>query len=265
MSAPRRDRWCHHVDPVAAEVACSGTTHRLEWRRGKLVLTDHDLGAERAMLAFGGEMPACLATLQTWRNLHTWAMASELYHQMQARLDGDALLGPGALGEAHRLGLALTWERAWSRTEYLSQHGRLLSEVLRDLATPAVRQHLRHWMRERGSRRLSSVRVAAARRDEPVSIDGVMDSVGVRAVATLSARWLTGVWARGLAVVDGGLVVDLDPPSPGAGSGTAPAALRVRAVRWDPDPGEAGVSRPVTAPAVVVRAPAGSPALRWEG
>ncbi|MEO7442614.1 MAG: hypothetical protein ABIW46_03670 [Acidimicrobiales bacterium] len=247
MTTPGRDRWCHHVASATATVECSGTTHQVAWRRGKLVLEDHDLGAEQTMLAFGGEMPACLATLQLWRNLHTWAMAAELLRQLQSRMGADALLGPGELARAHELGLALTWERAWRRADYYSDHGRLLSEVMVAKATPAFRDHLRFWLRERGSRRLSSVRVEVARGDAAPGVAGEMDSVGVRATASLGARWLVDVWGRGLAVVDGGFVVAIDDALRGDGS----EPLGVRAVRWDRAPDGGDGFRPVEAPAVV--------------
>ncbi|MGH9156833.1 MAG: hypothetical protein ACRD1K_13580 [Acidimicrobiales bacterium] len=261
MSPPARDRWCHHVEPAEATVECSGGTHRIAWRRGKLVLEDHDLGAEQAMLAFGGEMPACLATLQLWRNLHTWAMAAELFRQLQARMDGDALFGPGELAGVHQLGLALTWERAWRRADYYTDHGRLLAAQLKAKAVPPLRDHLRHWLRVRGSRRLSSVQVEVARAGPPASVAGRMDSVGVRATATLSARWLVEVWGRGLAVVDGGFVVAVDQVDPRKAAG----ALPVRAVRWELDPDATGCFRPVEVPAIVRGAdgPAADRHLVW--
>lgn len=257
VTTPARDRWCHHVEPAVASVECSGEAHRIAWRRGKLVLEDHDLGAEQTMLAFGGEMPACLATLQLWRNLHTWAMASDLFRQMQARMEGDALFGPGELAAAHQLGLALTWERAWRRTDYFSDHGRLLAEQLRAKAVASFREHLRFWLRQRGSRRLSSVQVEVGR-SAPAVVTGEMDSVGVRAVATLSARWLVAVWGRGLAVVDGAFVVDIDVGPPD--QGWAPdGGLAVRAVRWDADPDRPGCFRPVDVAAVVTGADGPTP------
>lgn len=246
-----------------ASVECGGQSHRIAWRRGKLVLEDHDLGAEQTMLAFGGEMPACLATLQLWRNLHTWAMAGELFRQMQARMGDNALFGPGDLAEAHQLGLALTWERAWRRAGSLSDHRRLLGEQLKQKALPALRDHLRFWMRELGSRRLSSVQIEVTRDGPAAAVTGGMDSVGVRAVATLSARWLVRVWGRGLAVVDGAFVVDVDDLDPALVACSAP--LPVRAVRWEPDPERAGHFRPVELAAVVTGAsgPVSDRHLTW--
>ncbi|MGH9165471.1 MAG: hypothetical protein ACRDZW_08180, partial [Acidimicrobiales bacterium] len=72
--------------------------------------------------------------------------------------------------------------------------------------------------------------------------------VGVRATVTLSAQWLVEVWARGLAVVDGGLVLAVEREA-----STGDPRLAVQAVRWDPvpDPGRPGRFGPVTATAVV--------------
>jgi hypothetical protein len=242
-----------------ATVECSGELHRIAWRRGKLVLEDHDLGAERTMLALGGEMPACLATVQLWRNLHTWAMASELFRQVQHRMGGEGIFGPGDLAGAHALGLALTWERAWRRGGYFTDHGRLLAEQLRAAALPELRDHLRFWMRQLGSRRLSSVQVEVGRGGAPATLAGEMDTVGVRATATLSARWLTGIWARGLTVVSGAFVVEVAPEP------SEPGPLAVRAVRWESDGDKPGRFRPVEAPALVTGAdgPAEDRHLTW--
>ena len=245
------------MEPATAVVPCSGDEHRVTWRRGKVVLEDHDLSAERTMLAFGGEVPACLRVLQLWRNMHSWAMSAELFRQMQARVGDDPLLAPGPLGAVRELGLLLTWERAWRRSSYYSDHGRLLLEQLRARALDPLRQHLRFWMRRRGCRRISSVDVQLQRRGQEASLSGEMDSVGVRAAATLGTAWVLGVWARHLAVVDGAFVVEVADDEE-AGS---PEVLSVRAARWEQQGG--GRSSPVVAPARAERGADGGWVLTW--
>lgn len=259
LTAPGRDRWCHHVETAVATLECGGAQHRILWRRGKLVLEDHDLGAEQAMLGFGGEMPVCLRTLVLWRNLHSWAMSAELLDQMQHRLGTEALFGPGDLARVHQLGLVLTWERSWRRRSYLTSHGRLLQGVLRDRALAPFREHLRHWTQRRGSRRVSSATIEVARSGVPGVVTGDMDSVGVRATATLGARWLVTVWARDLAVVDGAFVLSVESESPPG----RPHALAVLAVRWDDDPERPGSWVPVIAPAWVEADAEGVRRLAW--
>ena len=46
-------RWCDDLGPAWAIVDCGGERHAIAWRRGKLVLEDHDLLAERSLLALG--------------------------------------------------------------------------------------------------------------------------------------------------------------------------------------------------------------------
>ncbi|MDP9388797.1 MAG: hypothetical protein M3Q48_13020 [Actinomycetota bacterium] len=243
------------MPPATALVACGGEQHRVSWRRGKLKLEDHDLAAERTMLAFGGETPACLHVLQLWRNLHSWAMSTELLRQMQSRLGPDVLLAPGDLARVHRLGLLLTWERAWRRSAYFSDHGRLLDEELRESALPPLRQHLRWWMERRGCRRIASLELRVLRGGQEPGLRGEMDAVSARATAGLGAGWLVGVWARGLAVVDGAFVLEVTDDEAGQGG------VVVRAVRWEGQP--SGRASAVTAEAVVEPGPDGGWRLHW--
>ncbi|HET7487734.1 MAG TPA: hypothetical protein VFJ85_07375 [Acidimicrobiales bacterium] len=254
---PVRDRWCHHVPAATAEVICGGERHRVSWRRGKLKFEDHDLSAERAMLAFGGETPECLQVLTLWRNVHSWAMSGELLQHMQSRLGPEVLLAPGDLRRVSDLSLLLTWEREWRRRRYFSDHGRILAEQLRQRAMPPLRDHLKYWMARHGSRRLSKVELELGRHNQPAVVRGHMDSVGVRASATLGVQWLVQVWARGLEVVDGALVLEVVEEQV---HGT-PEVARVRAVRWERQ--GAGVF-PVAATALVQRLPAGEWRLEWE-
>lgn len=59
--------WWTAVEPTTVEVTCGDERHRISWRRGKLVLEDHDLGAEESFAALGGEPALCLEVLRAWR------------------------------------------------------------------------------------------------------------------------------------------------------------------------------------------------------
>lgn len=59
--------WWTAVEPATVEVACGEEQHRISWRRGKLVLDDHDLAAEESFAALGGEPALCLEVLRAWR------------------------------------------------------------------------------------------------------------------------------------------------------------------------------------------------------
>ncbi|MGH9183979.1 MAG: hypothetical protein ACRDZ9_09275 [Acidimicrobiales bacterium] len=242
--------------PATAVVSCNDEDHRITWRRGKLVLEDHDLAAEEAVLALGGSRCPCLQVLQLWRNLHSWAMSAEIFRSMSARLGPDRLLAPGPLGPVHELGLILTWERSWRRLAFFGEHQRLIEEQVRKRATGPLRHHLTTWRHRVGCRRISSVEVQLQRSGRPAMLTGVMDTVGASATATLGVAWVLGVWARGLAVVDGAFVLDID-----AETASSPSP-RARAVRWESARGEA--STPVAAPARLSRDARGEWQLAWE-
>ena len=65
----RPHRWFDGLPPVTAKIRCGGQQHRITWRRGKLVLEDHDLLAERSLTALGSEPPLCMHVLQAWRRM----------------------------------------------------------------------------------------------------------------------------------------------------------------------------------------------------
>ena len=58
--------WYQALDPVTVRVRCGGEVHRVTWRRGRLVLEDHNLTAERSLAAFGGVPCPCMAVFDWW-------------------------------------------------------------------------------------------------------------------------------------------------------------------------------------------------------
>ncbi|HEY3239943.1 MAG TPA: hypothetical protein VGL92_10295, partial [Acidimicrobiia bacterium] len=60
-------RWYSGLAPCVIEVDCGGARHTLRWRKGRVVLEDHDVAAERALAALGGEPCVCLELLAAWR------------------------------------------------------------------------------------------------------------------------------------------------------------------------------------------------------
>ncbi len=79
-----RRRWYQDREPVSFEVETGGAPHRVTWRRGRIILHDHDVSAERVLLALGGEPCPCLLVLDAakdqaespWRT--EWRMVSGL-------------------------------------------------------------------------------------------------------------------------------------------------------------------------------------------
>lgn len=227
-----KDRWYQHIPPVSAVIPCEGDEHRVTWRWGKFKVDDHDLGSERAMLVLGGEPCGCLQALQLWGE--QFGMRPDQFDEMRRRAGAWAVLLPKALDGPREVGMALSLERAWRKSRYLDMQGRLLEKQVRDKALPALRAHMTAAKTEFGARMIRGVQVKHVAAGQPVRIEGRMDSVSASATVSLSSDWIVHVWGRGIALVDGALVVDATGPSPAA----------VRVVRWRPSAREPGVAEP---------------------
>jgi len=215
-----------------------------------LVLLDHDLSAERAMLVFGGEPCACVRVLKMWSD--QFGMPPEQFALMRKWLGANAFLAPEELDLIRRMGMVLSWERAWRRGAYLSKHERLLDGELQGRALPALRGHLNYWKERAGARVVAGVDVRVIRSDHIPHLTGSISSVSVKARLTLAGDWPAQVWGRGMATVGEAFVLEV--------TDTRRDALGVRAVRWQEQPG--GGYLPVEARA---RArPGGSGGGDWE-
>lgn len=225
----------------------------MSWRAGSLVVEDHDLAAERTMRALGAETPECLRLLKQWRDLSSWATSTELYIQMRARLGPERILAPGALGQRHELALLLTWERAWRMSAYRGEgHERMLAEQLQARAVEALTQHLSLWSPRLGGHHLPSIDVKLQRPGQTPRIAGAIDRYSARLTVGLGVRWVLEVWARGLAVIEDGFVLEVSSAS----------GLVARAVRWEPQ--SDGGARPVVLAARLGRSCGGEWRLSWE-
>lgn len=243
-------RWYERVSPATGVVPCQGEQHRLTWRRGKVKLEDHDLSAERALLAFGGEPCACLRALRLWSD--QFGMPPELFDQMPRWMGAEAVLAPAALDHQRHLGMLLSWERAWKMQGRQAKQGRLVEREVKARAVPALRAHLTAAKGAFGSRLVRGVSVVVVPAGRAPALSGRMDRVSVSAEATLSSDWVLDVWARDMAVVGGALVL--------TAAGDEPAS--VTAVRWVAGGGSEATPRAF--PATVDRGPEGAWALRWD-
>ncbi|MDQ3898537.1 MAG: hypothetical protein M3326_15050, partial [Actinomycetota bacterium] len=203
---PRKPRWYDALPEATVVVNCGGDDHRVTWRRGKLVLEDHDLAAERGMLAFGGELCPCMRVLEMW--VEQFRMPPELFVQLRTWLGPNADLAPVEFELQRRLGMILGWERSWRRASYVDrQQERLLGAELKDKALPALRHHLNAWKPRTGARVMSGCQVAVVPTAAPDAVEGTTDGVAMKAVGRLHGRWLVDVWPRGIATVDDAFVV----------------------------------------------------------
>src|SRR4051812_4393136 len=105
MSARARG-WPDDPPDVTAQIGCGGQRHRITWRRGKLVVEDHDVLAERSLTALGAELPLCVQILDAWRQ-------PALVAGMVERL----LVDDGALDELDLMGRRIRYEIAVTKAK----------------------------------------------------------------------------------------------------------------------------------------------------
>lgn len=314
---------------VTGQINCGGEEHRITWRRGRLLLEDHDLLAERALTALGAEPPICLQVLDAWRFvLAEWKPAPIL--NWSRRLGGFALLHDLLLGEttltaeelarrkaAHEaaveaagvprrwqpmlplppmqasalnkrferqaaerlaqekrmwattliealpaalrrpLGLSVivSMERHWHDPAFRSESGKAIEPVLAAIAAPLFEQSARRWRRNLKPYALFWAECWVLGSGHAPTCAAWGDSGGAYAALALPISWFADVWARGIALVDGCLVLST-ANRPGDHT-----TLHVRALRWERL--AARTSKSVNAQAVVTRDSGGEWRLRW--
>ena len=276
--------WWTAVGPATVEVACGEDRHRISWRRGKLVLDDHDLAAEESFAALGGEPALCLEILRAWRagvndrevlwfwdaprigdpdlgRTHAMLRAREQrmmasHRQMVVTGGRGAVFPPGGpvpqevldrmraqMAADHRRSLLATLPdplrlrlglaaivRTGRHQGDRSWYGPRAEDVRTALATraaPAVEGSMRAWRGRLSARHTLVVECWVARPGEPPSVCGLMDDAGGWGAASLPILWLVDVWARGVALVDGCLVLEVHHEDPTGDR------LGVTAVRWE--------------------------------
>lgn len=153
-------RWYAGLPDVTAELHCGGAPHRIAWRRAKLVLEDHDLLAERSLMALGSAPPLCVEVLDAWRRLRGPELLQDLLvgttvpfdelpsrklrHVEAVRRELEFIEGPGQvlrglLASARRE--IDREQRAWANTLLHA----LPVEFRRRLAMAVVVEVQRHW------------------------------------------------------------------------------------------------------------------------
>jgi hypothetical protein len=61
-------RWYSGLPSTTVEVSCGEARHALHWRKGRIIVEDHDVDAELALSALGADPPPCLQMLAAWRD-----------------------------------------------------------------------------------------------------------------------------------------------------------------------------------------------------
>lgn len=231
--------WALDLDPVSVVVDCTGgARHVVTWRRGKLVLEDHDLTAEEAAIALGGPRPACLEVLRAWRNRAVWAVATQPDPPgfVRRRPSIDV---PYELKARRELGVVRAWERSASRRAE-SDDAEHLYRYLRKRALSSVLGAATAAQERFGGGRVSFVEVRLADSDAgAVEVIGRIDARQTALVVSLTPRWLRDVWSRNIGLVDGRFVASVHDAT------AWPSAAVVDAIDWRRDSFDALAHEPV--------------------
>lgn len=272
-------RWWATLEPVTEHMDAGGAHHRLRWVDGRLVLCDHDLAAERALAALGGEPCLCVEVAEAWRQAvgdpdTLWSMTGRTagYARELTRLAGGRgrppavrvfAAGPGGFRHAAMSDWADRLRRAW-RLELLASlspalrnrvvlsavvaalrrapdPARAVAPATVDRAREALLRSVQAWGPRRRSFEVTAEVWVDARRAPAVA--GLLETHRGAVAAAVGPGWLLSVWAPGLAVTEDCFVVEAGPVRGGR--------CRVRAVRWE-HTGPWGWT-PVTFDAVAVR------------
>jgi len=223
MSAP----WWAALTPVTTTVLCA-SEHRLRWEDGRLLAVDHpDTEPEIVLAALGGDEPECVRMVRAWARQSDDLAALAIGPRSA---DDDFDVSPAGLQTARQRRLIIARWRPSSAADRVRERLAELYELFslgqpftfRLLATVAA-----NWVDRAQSARPALTAALNARLAPAVSTWLRMDPDGVDASiyegsgwgelartgdslrAALPVRWIAAVWAAGLAVADGKLVVDV--------------------------------------------------------
>lgn len=269
MTAEHPAGWAATAADQDLTVPCGPGRHRLVWHEGQVLVADHpDLAAERALVALGGPEPACLALLRLWHEavadggfLAEWV---EEAHLGEARLSwlGMALerlrlegfhefLRHLPAARAERMGQFLhRFPRPWLDRAACAVSAAVVEGdgVRCSLAPELVAQAVAHRLRRSfvdsiggrltawGAAALVPLAISVSPSEAP-AVAGTATGPGRRVALTVGPDWLHRVWGAGAAVIDGHLVLALEPGP------DAHTAAQARVVVWrqptGPDSGRA--------------------------
>jgi len=231
-----RSRWTKGVPSLSVAVRCGDGLHEVRWRRGGLVLVHHDVVADRVLVALGGESPACLEVLRSWRLGYIEAEPPAASAGLVRALSSVArwmsgggpqpMVLPEPLRRLREASVLHTWGRGLragasvdadeSQATFLD---RSIARRVRDVFEPQARA---------AAGPLARREIDVAVGEEGPAAEGRADDALVAARVRVERSWLTDVWVRGLEDWDGGLLL--------AWPAGAPHAL---VARWRAD-GEGG-------------------------
>lgn len=214
-------RWPRGVAALRVHLDCSDADHAITWRRGALVLEDHDTTADEVVIALGGPSPPCLDVLRSWRlgyieeeppteSAALVRSLSSLARWMSG--GGHPAVLPEPLRRLREASVLHTWGRGL-REPVASE------EAQREFLHRAVKRRLRDLV-------VRSLRPLGADRHAEVAVE-VADGADVRARGrcegtravvelTVPTSWLTDVWVPVLETWRGEVVVAVADRTPSA-------------------------------------------------
>lgn len=295
-------RWFEGLPDVAAELHCGGQAHRIVWRRGKLVLADHDLLAERSLMAFGSEPPLCVEVLDAWRRVRGPELVRDLLvgatvahdelasrrreHVEAIRRGTEFMAGPGQKLRGLLASTQRNMERerrAWATTLLHA----LPAEFRRRLALAVIVEVQRHWRDEQ------------FRGEHREHVDALLAQTAGALVERSARRFRRDLEPQARFAIASHVLAPGEPPGctvrlgPDGGTGIVSLPLAwftdvwsrglalvddcfvTHAADWPPDAATLpvgalrwehdgrDVARSVEAPAIVTRGDDGACALRW--
>ena len=187
--------WYRRVPRVDIPVACGGVEHTVRWRRGRLVLLDHDVAAERAVAALGGDPCACVGVLDIWRR--ACEAASGRAHR---RALPEDLRPPAALCRM------VATERRLADPALRVERRAFADELVRGFRAALVKS-LAPSQPDSGYTRRIDLDVRAVSAGAPLQLEAESWPGRVRLRVELALAWLVQVDSVGLAIVDDLLVL----------------------------------------------------------
>jgi hypothetical protein len=268
--------WHEGLPPVSATIRCGGAEHRVTWRAGRLVLHDHDLAAETALRALGARPCTCLDVVDACRRYlrrlnpsGLWAAEGDPTGLVlpplpgaSVRLDVDDERRLDALRSLpapfrRRLALAMFVAAGRAVDPRASWQEPPFGRVLTSLVAPAVAHSLDGPAAGGPASSAALPPTAPTNVDvrwrtvvpgERPRLDGEVGPTGGWAHLRISPDWVARVWARGMANVDGDLVLGV------VGHDRADDVVLLHAAGWSSvPPGSAGRRHAEPARVIAVR------------
>lgn len=238
-------RWYRQIPPATLTLDCGGARHTIRWRKGRLVLLDHDVAAETAMMALGAERAACLTFLERWRGAFAAGGGAPGPARSVPRQGGGAsrrttagglrsataaggdLRTFGAeLARVIELGRLVRAERRWADPDLPAHDRQRLVDAFLAGLRGAFSASLQPSAGVRGRQQLA-LHARPLPSGEESSAELTTTAGRIELEVQLPLGWVIEVGGRGLDAVDGRMVlaaVDADPQA---------AAVGVVGIVWD--------------------------------